>query len=95
MSLIVAVFLATQMAYAMDMSTDSKDCAAIAKVCTHAGFSQKSTAHKKFWLDCMKPVILGQAVKGVTVDATVVKACRTDKISQLQEELKELQSASE
>jgi hypothetical protein len=66
----------------------SKPCAAIAHACKAAGFSKD----KKFWFDCMKPVILGQKVKGVMVDSEIIKTCREDKIEKMKKELAELES---
>lgn len=77
---------------AMDAS-NNRPCAAIAKACAAAGFTRASDPNKKFWADCMKPVILGQTVSGVTIDAATVKSCRVDKIKKLKLELQELQKA--
>ena len=65
----------------------NKACATIAKACKHADFDGK-----QFWFKCMKPVVLGQAVEGVKVDAGVVKDCRTFKISEMKKELSEMES---
>lgn len=65
------------------------DCGAIAKACKSAGYSKGGD--KKFWQECMHPILLGQSVKEVTIDPNHVKACRDKKITELQEELKELQ----
>jgi hypothetical protein len=77
-----------------DRPIESKSCAAVAKACKVAGFTKGDQSNKKFWFNCMKPIILGQTVQGVTIDTTTVKACRTDKIAALKHELKELQNAS-
>lgn len=79
--------LATQQVFA-----DSKPCATIADACQAAGYVRPATLGKKFWIDCMKPVLLGKTVANVTLDPSVVKACRTNKIVEMQKELKELQS---
>ncbi len=94
--LMLAAALATQPIFAedtQDMSDDSKPCAAIASACKEAGFT-RAEANKKFWQDCMKPIILDQTVKGVTVDSATVKACRTSKIAKLKKMLQELEDAS-
>ena len=75
-------------------SSGDKPCATIANACLAAGFVRTETPGKEFWQSCMKPVILGQNVDGVTVDSTTVKACRVDKIKELKAELKDLQKAS-
>jgi len=88
----LAVVLFTQTVFAEDMSADSKPCAMIAKACLKAGYVRKDTQDKKFWLDCMKPIILGKTVADVNIDPAIVKACRVDKINQHRKELKELQN---
>jgi hypothetical protein len=66
-------------------------CSLIAKACKKAGFERKSE-DKAFWMDCMKPILLGKTVENVTVDANDVKACRDKKIEEMQKELAELQA---
>jgi len=87
----LAVVLLTQPVFADDMSADSKPCATIANACLQAGYV-RGTQDKKFWLDCMKPMIMGKTVTGVTVDPATVKACRVDKIEKLKKELMEFQN---
>ncbi|MBA3662290.1 MAG: hypothetical protein H0W64_11200 [Gammaproteobacteria bacterium] len=93
---VAAMMLSAPAIYAdpQDMSSDSKPCAMIAKACKQAGFGRHSETNKKFWKDCMKPVILGQSVKDVKVDADIAKSCRTDKINRLQQELNEFQNSN-
>lgn len=69
-------------------------CEPIAKACVKGGFA-KADNKMKFWQDCMKPLILGKSVKGVSVDAATVKACRESKIEKMKKELAELQSVSD
>lgn len=71
-------------------SDDSSACGTIAKACKSAGFTRGGD--KKFWHDCMHPLLIGQSVKDVTIDPGQVKACRDKKIGDLQDELKELQN---
>lgn len=75
-------------------SSDSKPCGIIAKACISAGYTRHGNGDKKFWFGCMKPVVLGQTVKGVTVDAATVKSCRQDKITELKKELNEFENVS-
>jgi hypothetical protein len=88
---LTSLFLA-QSVFAQDMDSDSKPCATIAKACLDAGYLRDSQ-DKKFWQDCMKPIVLGQTVANVTVDADTVKMCRADKIAKMKKELAELQKA--
>ena len=94
-TLIAAALLSVSSVYADDMQgmTTRKSCTTIATACTDAGYNQTDT-NKPFWQACMKPLILGKTVDGVTIEAGVAKACRTDKISELKSELKELQKVS-
>ncbi|OAI48024.1 hypothetical protein AYO45_05355 [Gammaproteobacteria bacterium SCGC AG-212-F23] len=90
----VAATLLTQQVFADDMdSVESKPCGVIAKACLAAGYARTEEKSKKFWKDCMKPVILGKTVQGVTVDAATVKACQAKKVEQLQNDLQDLQKA--
>lgn len=69
-------------------------CENISNACLTAGFTRAGAENKDFWLNCMKPILLGQSISGVAVDGTIVKACRHEKIKQLKVELKELKGVS-
>ncbi len=91
---VLTATLAVQPIFADDqtMATpDSKPCKALAQACLKAGFSRMDSSNKKIWQNCMKPLLLGQAVQGVTLDANVVKTCRDNKIQELQKFLADLQ----
>ena len=91
-------FLSIQPAFADDsmmMSSDSRPCMSIAKACKKAGYSRKENEGKKFWVDCMKPILQGHKVKNVQIDSATVKSCRTDKIDRLKQEIKDLQNATD
>lgn len=96
---ILAAIFSAQQVLAEEVSAMSsnfssgKPCAAIASACSAAGFVRTETPGKRFWQDCMKPIILGQTVSGVTVDSATVKACRVNKIQELKKELQELQKS--
>ena len=96
--LMLATIFSTQQVFANDVSdmsadSSSKPCAVIANACSAAGFVRTETSGKRFWQDCMKPIILGKTVSGVTVDTASVKACRVNKIEELKSELKEIQKS--
>lgn len=74
---------------------DAKPCRAIAEACRAAGFERRGAPDKGFWKDCMKPIMLGQTVAGVTLDPATVKACRVSKIQKIKAQLQELQSVSQ
>lgn len=89
----IASFFVGNAAFADDEAgIDDKPCASIVQVCIDAGYTADGTGDKRFWNDCMKPLVMGKQVTGVSVNATDVKACRTAKIKKMQNELKELKS---
>ena len=90
---LISLFAASNV-FADDMDNNSKPCKKIADVCLKAGYKRHGDSDKKFWFDCMKPLLLGQTVKDVTIDSVIVKACRTDKISDMKKELHEFESVS-
>lgn len=94
--LVLAALLTTQAVFAddQDMSSTSTPCGVIAKACLDAGYVRTETPDKKFWEGCMKPILLGHSVQGVTVDAATVKSCRANKIDELKKEMKEFQKVS-
>lgn len=77
-----------------DMSADAKPCAPVIKSCLHAGYHGHGMHHhgKQFWQGCMKPLLMGETVKGVKVTAEAVNTCRTAKINELEQELNALKS---
>lgn len=72
-------------------STGGSTCSVLAKACMTGGY-ERNKAGKHFWKDCMHPLLLGQSVSGVSIDASKVKACRDKKIAELQQMLTELQA---
>jgi len=100
----VAALFTTQIVFAHGaMKGKNKDCDAVAQACLNAGFGKHEVTDKdqadkndgqKFWKDCMKPVLLGQSVKNVKVDADTAKACRTYKIEKMKKELNEFEQVS-
>ncbi|MEO8402273.1 MAG: hypothetical protein ABI597_10870 [Gammaproteobacteria bacterium] len=90
----VALF-ATQQVFAQPGMMDrDKNCMTIAKACEAAGFTRGKSPNKGFWFDCMKPIVLGKTVAGVTIDPAVAKSCRQHKVNELKMELKEFQQSS-
>jgi hypothetical protein len=84
---IMSLFVAQQ-AFADAGDFSSKNCKKVADSCMSAGKQGKA-----FWEECMQPILLNHAVKGVTVDASDVVACREFKIKKMQTELEQLQQA--
>lgn len=89
--LMLAIFLSPSV-FANHMH--SKACAAVGDACKKAGYTRDENGNKKFWQDCMKPVVMGKTVKDVTVDPLTVKQCRMDKIHQLKTQLKEFEETA-
>lgn len=73
---------------------DSKACKMVVESCKKAGYERSENGDKRFWQDCMKPVLMGKTVKGVDVSADTVKQCRSDKITELKQKLKDFESVS-
>jgi len=95
---IIALFIAQQsFANVTTMSSSNnsddmslKQCDMIAKACLKAGYARKAMTGKGFWRDCMKPVLLNQEVKGVTLNANDIATCRQAKITKMESELEML-----
>jgi hypothetical protein len=62
----------------------STPCKNIRSACESAGYSKNGTEGKHMWKDCLKPVLLGQSIAGVTVDAGDVQACRQKVAAKMQ-----------
>src|SRR5438046_1411093 len=92
--LMLMALLLSSSVFANKQHMDSKACTAIVDACKKAGYERKETGDKRFWQDCMKPVMMGKTVKDVTMDSDTVKQCRSDKIAELKNKLKELESVS-
>lgn len=78
---------------ASDVAT--KECDSIANSCLSAGYNNNNTQDKRFWQDCMRALLLNQTVSGVNVSADEISACRDAKITKLQQDLQDLQSAKD
>ncbi len=91
LAVLSAALCTSSLTFAGDLSQlmDSS-CRDVVKACKAGGYTRGGD--KKLWKECMHPIMLGQTVKDVTVDANKVKACRDHRITILEKELKELQS---
>src|SRR5258706_5744971 len=92
-TLMLMAMLAAQQVFAAGSGSD-QSCSSIADACLAAGFVKTESTTKGIWHDCMRPVILGKTVSGVSINAAVVKSCRADKIKDLKMELKEMEHAN-
>lgn len=94
---VLAAILSSQSVLAQDdqgMTLNGSACSSIANACLKHGYTRKDHKNKQFWQNCMRPLILGQSVKGVTVSADTVRTCRDTKIAELKHELADLEKAS-
>lgn len=87
------IFVFVAMILTQNIYADDKSCGEIANACLAAGFVKGESDTKGIWHDCMKPVILGKSVAGVSVNSSIVKSCRMHKIAELKVELNELQKS--
>lgn len=94
--LILFTLIVTQQVFANPISanTGKNACDAIAKRCLAGGFTQRDYPTKRFWQDCMKPVLMNQEVVDITVDPKLAAACRAERIQEIKTELSELQNAA-
>jgi hypothetical protein len=69
-----------------------KPCMVIAKACESGGYTREKGKGKTFWMACMKPIIMGEAVAGVSIPASDVKTCRDSKIERMEKELTALKA---
>jgi hypothetical protein len=59
------------------MMGGSQPCKKLMEACKAAGFVKgQAQAGKNIMKDCMKPLMTGQSVSGVTVDAGDIQACQ-------------------
>ena len=89
LSAVISLILSQSIFADMD---DTKACKNIAQACKTAGYTKANDM--KFWKNCMKPVLHGQTVKGVTVDANDVSSCRSDKIAKMKQEISDLENVN-
>ena len=94
LSIFLSALLLASPTFADMDETASPDCETIVQACLNAGYVRDGGAGKMFWGDCMKPIMLGNTVTGVTVDAKTATSCRDAKIVDLQNLLKELQAVT-
>lgn len=58
----------------------NRPCLNIAVSCESAGYTlSKKVPGKNIWKNCVKPILAGQTIDGVTASADDIKACKTKK----------------
>lgn len=85
------VLMITMLSPAIALADYEDSCTPIVKACEAGGF-EGTSEYKKFWKDCMEPILLGEKVKNVNVSDEQAKTCREKKINELQDDLKKLQA---
>lgn len=96
--LIVMSVFSIQQAFADDVSSmmmgsdSDRPCADIVKACIAGGYTQKGSEDKRFWADCMKPILMNKPVTGIDIPAATVQECRSKKIDEYKKDLQDLQS---
>ena len=78
---LIALSLASLLSFSLFAAEDAKNhpCQKIKAACESAGFVKNGHKDNKKGLhvDCMKPLLEGQSVTGVTVSADDISACKT------------------
>jgi hypothetical protein len=55
----------------------NQSCLTIATACEDAGYRLSQTMPgKNVWRDCLRPVVAGKTINGVTASATDIQACK-------------------
>lgn len=96
-ALLSMALFSMQAAFADDyMNGDESDksCVTVVKACKDAGYTRNDNSDKQFWKDCMKPLLMGQSVKNVTLEGDVAKTCRQTKIEKMKKEIEEFQKVN-
>ncbi len=65
----------------MKDSPGHRACLNIASACEDAGYRMKQETGKNIWKDCLKPIIAGQTISGVTVDPQDIQICKKHDIA--------------
>jgi hypothetical protein len=60
---------------------EENPCKTISSACESAGYVKHGKG-KNLWRDCMHPILSGQSVEGVQVNAADVRACEARKAEQ-------------
>lgn len=81
--LLVAFSVSVQVQAANNMTSHQAGrdaCISIASACENAGYRlSKKMSGKNIWKDCLKPILNGKTISGVTADPTDVKNCKMHK----------------
>lgn len=86
---LMSLFILLTISQSVFANLDGRNsCKHLAHSCRAAGFDKSN----KFWSNCMKPVLMGKTIKGVSIDKKVADACRANKIEKMKKEINELES---
>lgn len=78
---IALTVLGTASAYAQETAQQDGPCMKIMEACKNAGFGRPNPGGTRTSLskDCMQPLLDGQSVTGVTLNASDIAACKAKK----------------
>ncbi len=77
---VISYLLVGTTAWADDAPKSKHPCKSIQAACEAAGFARgRHEEGKGLFLDCMKPLLAGQSVPGVTVSSAQIDACKAVK----------------
>jgi hypothetical protein len=63
---------------ALALAADQPDCERIQRLCGQAGYTRDLPEGKDLMTKCFKPILQGQQVEGVKIDADTVKNCAAE-----------------
>lgn len=73
---------------------NNKPCMNIAAACENAGFRISGPTGKSIWPDCVKPILAGQTVAGVSANPADVQACKEKKAQHKMQRMQNSQPAT-
>jgi hypothetical protein len=79
--LLIIGLIASQISFAQG---NNRPCMNIAAACESAGYRINDTSGKDIWRNCVKPLMAGQTVPGVTIDPSDMQACKDRKAQRKQ-----------
>lgn len=66
----------------------------IAAACESAGFRISGPTGKSIWPDCVKPILAGQTIAGVSPDPADIQACKEKKTQRKMQRMNSMQPST-
>lgn len=88
----MSISLAILMSSTAFAQVNNKPCMNIAAACEKAGFRISGPSGKSIWPDCVKPILAGQTVNGVTPNPADVQACKEKKAQRKMQHMQNMQN---